>query len=135
MRRGQGQRDSCKNACLKIFVSTKKVRVGVNEVRVRTKPGLQGGVKIMVIRSGLLVRERRGSVLTNQCLGKETNDERGAEESFLMDNNKFIVERHVCTCESTMIIMMWQSHMPGPVRHGRKLIRATPSPISIHIDI
>jgi len=45
---------------------------------------------------GRTLQERQGSVLTNQCLGtwKGTNAERGAEENFLTDSDKFIVERH-----------------------------------------
>jgi hypothetical protein len=49
------------------------------------------------------MQEKQGSVLTNQCLGKETNAERGAEESFLTDGDKLILERHVCTYGSTII--------------------------------
>ena len=42
--------------------------------------------------------QERHSVLTNQCLGKETNAEplgRGTEGSFLMDSDKFIVIRNL----------------------------------------
>jgi hypothetical protein len=66
---------------------------------------------------GHAMQERQRSVLTNQCLGKDTNAEppgRGTEESFLTDSDEFIVERH-CTshvCGSPKITM----HM----RHGRK---------------
>ena len=63
MRQGQGQRDSCKSACSKII---KKIRVGVNAMRVRTKRlGYRGESRQDD------VQERQGSVLTNQCLGKE----------------------------------------------------------------
>jgi len=37
--------------------------------RANETSGLQGGVKIMAIP----YKKRQGSVLTNQCLGKETN--------------------------------------------------------------
>jgi len=47
---------------------------------------------------GHAIQERQRSVLTNQCLGKETNAEppgRGTEEGFLRltDSDKLIVER------------------------------------------
>ena len=70
----------------------KKIRVGVGAMRCANEmSGLQaegGVVKIMA--------QERHSVLTNQCLERETNDEplgrgpRGTEESFLMDSDKFI---------------------------------------------
>ena len=50
-----------------------------------------GVVKIM---HGHVLQERRHSLFTNQCLGKETNTEppgRGTDESFLMDSDIFIV--------------------------------------------
>jgi hypothetical protein len=38
---------------------------------------------------GHILQERQGSVLTNQCLGKERmNTERGAEDSFLPDGQR-----------------------------------------------
>ena len=41
---------------------------------------------------GHSLQERQGSVLTNQCLGKKRiNVERGAEESFQMDNDKLYI--------------------------------------------
>ena len=46
---------------------------------------------------GPAMQERQCCVLTNQCLGIETNAEppgQGTEEYFLMDNNILIVERH-----------------------------------------
>jgi hypothetical protein len=59
----------------------KKIRGGVNAMSMRMRCLRLGcrGVKIM---AGA-IQERQGSVLTNRCLGKETNGERGAEKSFL----------------------------------------------------
>jgi hypothetical protein len=67
---------------------------GCNEVcGANETSGLQGGVINVKIMHGHAIQERH-SVLTNQCLGKETNAEplgRGTGESFLMDSDKFIV--------------------------------------------
>ena len=62
-----------------------------NECANETSGLVQGGVRIVMIMA--ILQERQGSVLTNQCLGKETNAERGAKESFLTDSgsDKFIV--------------------------------------------
>ena len=38
------------------------------------------------------LQERQGSVLTNQCLGKKMDAERGAEKWFLMDSDEFYSE-------------------------------------------
>ena len=70
------------NICL-----MKKIRVGVITMRsgLQTK-GSQD--------HGHAIQERQGSMLTNQCLGKETNAERGVEESFHGQRPTYIVERH-----------------------------------------
>ena len=87
MRQGQGQRDSCKSACSKIYVMKEKGPSGrecndcANEIL-----GYRG-----CQNHGHTLQEGQGSVLTNQCLGKKTNAGRGTEESFLTDSDKFIV--------------------------------------------
>jgi hypothetical protein len=75
----------------------KKIRVGVNELGVQMKRlGCRGES-----RSWSYPTERQGSVLTNQCLGKEMNCEQGAEESFLTDSDNFILVE--------IVVMTWQS--------------------------
>jgi hypothetical protein len=66
MQLGRGQRDSGKSACLKIFDMGEKYSSG----REMQCEGLQrhGGVRIVAIS---YKQEKQGSVLTNQCLGKE----------------------------------------------------------------
>jgi len=67
----------------------KKIRVGVDATSVRNVWAAERSQD-----HGHAIKERRRSVLTNQCLGKETNAEppgRGTE-SFLPDGDKLIVE-------------------------------------------
>ena len=70
----------------------------------------------------------QGSVLTNQCLGKGTNVERGAEESFVTDRDKLIVEtlgpesRRHWGHINDIISRLWLRHDDKNMRHdGRGL--------------
>jgi len=60
----------------------KRNLLGVNEMIVRTK---RLGYRERQDH-GHTLQERQGSVLTNQCLGKETNAEGGAEELIVQRN-------------------------------------------------
>jgi hypothetical protein len=58
------------------------------QMKVRTKCLGYRGVTVKKAKvMAHTLQERQGSVLTNQCLEKEMNAERGAEESFLLTDS------------------------------------------------
>jgi hypothetical protein len=96
MRRGQGRQDSCKSACLKIFVMNEKDPIGreCND----SEPECERNVWASTGGSQDHGHTYKARLCAHQPVpwkGINVNVERGAEESFLPDEQRQIYNRDI----------------------------------------